>query len=180
MIIRASTETPIRYYLIDKLAAGFDKSDVCEQFQRDFGRFLAVEELDSMFSDEESQKAIKTRELEIFEEIKRRSLVNLSMDMIDLLKAKISELNKRKDSAAINSMLPSINVLKGYVELLMKKAQEQKKEEPKVLISHQENYLILENMAQTGALEIKDPKRIRQMLGMQEAEIIDVKPIDRG
>jgi DNA replication protein DnaD len=146
MIIRSGPNVPIRYFLLDRVAAGFKDEDICFQFQETFGRPITPLEITQILDvDGTMQADVKKRTEELLEEIKSKNLISMSLSMIDLLNKRIAELKDQKDSKALYSTLNSLNVLKGYIEMMMAKI-EKKEEKVAVVINQQNNYLILEEL----------------------------------
>lgn len=170
MMIRSGPNVPIRYFLLDRVSAGFKDEDICFQFKEAFGRDITPIEITQILdSDGTMQEDIKKRTEELIEQIKAQNLISMSLSMIELLNKRIAELKDQKDSKALYSTLNSLNVLKGYIEMMMQKI-EKKEEKVAVVINQQNNYLILEELEKKGFLAITDKKSIKRLLRVPDEE----------
>jgi len=110
---------PMRYFLIDRLAAGFDRSTCANMFRRFFDVIDTDEEILKILGDGPQVEAeIEDRRAQILEEIK-------STDVIGILVKQIHRLDEKSDEVEeLDDLIKIVSTLNGAIGTLRPKTQQ--------------------------------------------------------
>ena len=157
-----------KQWLIDRFACGLDKETIKASFKNTFDYEITDSEMDNMLKNEEDK--IKQREKELLEQLKEEAsnelleLERLLKDAKPALEELKSEGNYRVYSQMMNSTLKALE--------LIAKIKGNIKDNTEVTINQaviqQENFEAMCELEEDGIIVIKDKKKLKKMLNIDD------------
>lgn len=158
---------PMRYFLIDRLAAGFDEKSVCHQFRMFFEVPDTDEQILSMLSDRDSTSSeIEVRKQELMEEIDRTNITSLILRHVKRLD---SESENTDDIGDLVKIITALNDT--LVTLKPRDAASPSLKSMTVNYYNQFNATFIQDLESQNIIRIVDREKFAQLfLGPGEAK----------
>jgi len=150
-----------KQFLIDRYAMGFEPSAICQEFQSQMGIPITEAEVSTILKGCSGE--IQQREDELIAELKSQNVVGALLSIKEEL-AEVAALAKAdKDyktfAQLANSSMKSLEVLIGMTEKF------RQHENTKKMVAVQNNYYAIEVLVKDNLIEVKDEKRLKEILG---------------
>ncbi|MFA5158076.1 MAG: hypothetical protein WC451_02725 [Patescibacteria group bacterium] len=149
---------PIKYFLIDRLAAGYDKKVVCSMFRHFFEIPDSDDEILKIIKD--SEEEIETRRLEIIKEIDEKDLTSIILRHINKLDYAANGTEDVKDLTTIATGISNL-------VSLVKPKQVQTNIQKTVTTNNyvQINATFINDLEKDGIIKIIDAERFGKLFG---------------
>jgi len=158
---------PIRYFLIDRLAAGFDTKTTCSLFRSFFDYIATDEEIMKLVDDDESRKEIEERRGQVLLEIDRTNLVGIMMRHINNLDAMAENSDDTSEKMAV------LNTLQRFIESAKPKMEKQDAPKQITVTNNytQINSNFIVDLEKDGVVKIVDRAKFNRLYGLPAPEI---------
>ena len=149
---------PIRYFLIDRLAAGYDKKTVCSMFRSFFEMPDNDESILKMV--EGAEKEIEDRRIEIMKEIEEKDLTSIVLRHINKLDYAADGTEDVRELTSIASSLSNL-------VSIVKPKQIQTNIQKTITTNNynQFNAIFLHDLEKDGIIKITDAQRFQKLFG---------------
>ena len=147
---------------------GFEPLAICQEFESQMGLPITETEIETILKGCEPE--IRDREDELVKELKSQNVIGALLSIKEEL-AEVASLAKAdKDYKTFaqlsNSSMKSLEVLIGMTEKF------RQHEDTKKLVAVQNNYYAIEVLVKDGLIEVRDEKKLKEILGVVD----DVSP----
>lgn len=151
---------PMRYFLIDRLAAGFDEKSVCHQFRMFFEVGDTDEQIMGIFTDiAERDALIEERKQQLIEEIDKTNITGLILKQLKRLDEKSDETDE------INDLVKITNVFAASLVSLREKKDVQPAPNKQINVNYynQFNATFLTDLEGQGIIKILDQEKFSKL-----------------
>jgi len=159
----------LKKFVIDRLAMGYSEKSIMEMFESNYNEKLSIQNIEHI--SEKYKDEIIDRKKELLENLEKNSVsVEARLESLYLeIKEVLDELKENKQWKQYSSVL---NGLLKNVELLAKSLGKLKRmQSPESKLTLQKNnYNAILLLAEDGILSVKDRKKLKKLLGLEDDE----------
>jgi hypothetical protein len=157
-----------KQFLIDRYAMGFEPIAICQDFENQMGIPIKEAEVEAILKGSDAE--IRAREDELIKELLSQNVVGALLSIKQEL-AEVAALAKAdKDYKTFaqlsNSSMKSLEVLIGMTEKF------RQHENTKKVTAIQNNYYAIEVLVKDGLIEVKDEKKLKEIMGATDEKEI--------
>ena len=153
-----------KQFLIDRYAMGFEPAAICQEFESQMGLPITESEVDTILKGCSGE--IREREEELIAELKSQNVVgallSIKKELSEVAALAKAEKDYKTFSQLANSSMKSLEVLIGMTEKF------RQHENTKKMVAIQNNYYAIEVLVKDGLIEVKNEKRLKEILGEVE------------
>jgi len=154
-------------FLVDRYAMGFQPMQICQEFESSMDVPITEEEVEAILKGCDAD--IRIREAELIKELRSQNLIGALLGIKGEL-AEVAALAKAdKDYKTFaqlsNSSMKSLEVIISMTEKF------RQNENQKKVVAVQNNYYAIEVLVKDGLIEVKNERKLKEILG-----VVDVEP----
>jgi len=153
--------TAFRQFLIDRYAMGFEPAAICHEFGSQMGIPITESEIEAILKGCEPE--IRAREDELVKELKSQNVVgallSIKAELAEVAALAKADKDYKTFAQLSNSSMKSLEVLIGMTEKF------RQHEDTKKLVAVQNNYYAIEVLVKDGLIEVKDEKKLKEIMG---------------
>lgn len=155
-----------KQFLIDRYAMGFEPSAICQEFEVLMGVPISLAEVETILKGSEPE--IRAREDEINAELRSQNvigaLISIKRELAEVSALAKADQDYKTFAQLANSSMKSLEVIINMTEKFRHKDQEKK------ITAVQNNYYAIEVLVKDGLIEVKDEKKLKEILGADVQE----------
>jgi hypothetical protein len=157
-----------KQFLIDRCAMGFQPEQICQEFESQMGLPITESEINTILKGCEPE--IREREEELINELRSQNvigaLLSIKRELAEVASLAKADKDYKTFSQLANSSMKSLEVIISMTEKF------RQHENSKKLTAIQNNYYAIEVLVKDGLIEVKDEKKLKEIMGAVE----EVKP----
>ena len=165
--------TAYKQFLIDRYAMGFEPLAICQEFETQMGIPITESEVEGILKGCSAE--IQAREEELIKELRSQnvlgSLLSIKQQLSEVAELAKSDGDNKTFAQLSNSSMKSLEVI---ISMTQKFRQH---EDSRKITAVQNNYYAIEVLVKDGLIEVKDEKKLKEILGSSEI-IEDAKVVE--
>jgi len=153
--------TAFKQFLIDRYAMGFETDQIRQEFETQMGIPISESEVDAILKGCEPE--IRERENELITELKSQNvigaLLSIKQELAEVAALAKADKDYKTFAQLSNSSMKSLEVIIGMTEKF------RQHENQKKITAVQNNYYAIEVLVKDGLIEVKDEKKLKEIMG---------------